>query len=121
MPGEATPYDQVLYPGFPFRDAHPDHLNVLGTMLGMEPTPVRRCRVLELGCGGAQWTCALRQQSVEVVGLDVSSRQLAAARAGETPPAAVARRRERLVDASAAALRGERQPVGGPAATASVD
>jgi SAM-dependent methyltransferase len=42
---------------------------------------LRGRRVLELGCGGAQWTCALRQQSVEVVGLDVSSRQLAAARA----------------------------------------
>jgi hypothetical protein len=42
--------------------------------------------------------------------------QLAAERAGEPPAAAVARRRERLVDESAAALRGERShepsPVG---------
>jgi SAM-dependent methyltransferase len=37
-------------------------------------------RVLELGCGAAQWTVALRQQGIDVVGLDVSSRQLAAAR-----------------------------------------
>jgi 23S rRNA (adenine2503-C2)-methyltransferase len=36
--------------------------------------------------------------------------QLAAARAGEAAPAAVARRRQRLLDASAAALRGERGP-----------
>jgi hypothetical protein len=34
--------------------------------------------------------------------------QLAAERAGEPPAAAVARRRERLIDESAAALRGER-------------
>ena len=41
---------------------------------------LRGRRVLELGCGGAQWTSALRQQGVDVFGLDVSSRQLAAAR-----------------------------------------
>ena len=37
-------------------------------------------RVLELGCGAAQWTCALNQQGIGVTGLDLSSAQLAAAR-----------------------------------------
>jgi 23S rRNA (adenine2503-C2)-methyltransferase len=41
--------------------------------------------------------------------------QLAAARAGAPPPAAVTRRRELLVQASAAALRGERRPAIGEA------
>jgi hypothetical protein len=41
--------------------------------------------------------------------------QLAAARAGAPPPAAVTRRRELLVQASAAALRGERRPAVGEA------
>ena len=41
---------------------------------------LRGRRVLELGCGGAQWTCALRQRGVDVVGLDVSSQQLASGR-----------------------------------------
>jgi 23S rRNA (adenine2503-C2)-methyltransferase len=42
--------------------------------------------------------------------------QLAAERAGEPPAAAVARRRERLIDASAHALRGERSTEPAPAA-----
>lgn len=41
---------------------------------------LRGRRILELGCGGAQWTAALRQQGMDVVGLDVSSQQLNAAR-----------------------------------------
>jgi 23S rRNA (adenine2503-C2)-methyltransferase len=44
--------------------------------------------------------------------------QLAAAQAGEPPTAAVARRRELLLQASAAALRGERRPRSFEAATA---
>ena len=40
---------------------------------------LRGRRILELGCGGAQWTTALRQQGMDVVGLDVSSQQLDAA------------------------------------------
>ena len=52
---------------------------------------LRGRRVLELGCGAAQWTCALRQQGIGVTGLDLSSAQLAAARAhaaalAVTPP-----------------------------------
>jgi len=52
---------------------------------------LRGRRVLELGCGAAQWTCALHQQGIGVTGLDLSSAQLAAARAhaaalAVTPP-----------------------------------
>ncbi|HEX7223792.1 MAG TPA: hypothetical protein VF231_11105, partial [Candidatus Limnocylindrales bacterium] len=47
--------------------------------------------------------------------------QLAAERAGEPPAAAVARRRERLIDESAAALRGERSRKPLPAGTAGRD
>jgi SAM-dependent methyltransferase len=38
-------------------------------------------RMLELGCGAAQWTCALLQRGAAAVGLDASPRQLAHARA----------------------------------------
>lgn len=41
--------------------------------------------VLELGCGAAQWTIALRHQGVRAVGLDVSHRQLAHARRACAP------------------------------------
>jgi len=37
-------------------------------------------RVLELGCGAAQWSCALAADGARVVGFDLSDRQLAHAR-----------------------------------------
>ncbi len=54
-------------------------LQILGDMHGK--------RVLELGCGAAQWSVALAADGVEVVGLDVSRGQLThARRAGPTLP-----------------------------------
>jgi SAM-dependent methyltransferase len=47
-------------------------LGVLGPLDGRD--------VLELGCGAAQWTLALRARGVHAVGLDASWRQLAHAR-----------------------------------------
>jgi len=50
-----------------------EELNVLGDVAGKD--------VLELGCGAAQWGIALARRGARVVGLDVSERQLARARA----------------------------------------
>ena len=47
-------------------------LQVLGEVAGRD--------MLELGCGGAQWSIALRELGARVVGLDVSSGQLDHAR-----------------------------------------
>jgi ubiquinone/menaquinone biosynthesis C-methylase UbiE len=47
-------------------------LNVLGDVKDRD--------VLELGCGAAQWTLALRQHGARAVGLDLSDEQLAHAR-----------------------------------------
>ena len=47
-------------------------IGVLGDLRGR--------RVLELGCGAAQWTCALHAQGSSVVGLDLSGEQLQHAR-----------------------------------------
>jgi SAM-dependent methyltransferase len=44
-------YDTVPYPTYAQRQTHPDRLAVQATLLGMEPAPVERCRVLELACG----------------------------------------------------------------------
>jgi SAM-dependent methyltransferase len=44
-------YDEIAYPGFPFPETHPDRLSVIGRLLGMDPAPAPRCRVLDLGCG----------------------------------------------------------------------
>jgi methyltransferase-like protein/2-polyprenyl-3-methyl-5-hydroxy-6-metoxy-1,4-benzoquinol methylase len=47
----STLYDEVLYPNAPFAQTHPDRLATLATLFGMNPAPIPRCRVLELGCG----------------------------------------------------------------------
>jgi ubiquinone/menaquinone biosynthesis C-methylase UbiE len=47
-------------------------INVLGDLNGLN--------VLEFGCGGAQWAAALAQRGVSVIGMDLSSGQLAHAR-----------------------------------------
>lgn len=46
-----TSYDEIRYPGAPLELTHPSRLAALATLFGMEPAPVERCRVLELGCG----------------------------------------------------------------------
>jgi SAM-dependent methyltransferase len=47
-------------------------LRILGDVAGMD--------VLELGCGGAQWSIALARSGARPVGMDLSERQLAHAR-----------------------------------------
>ncbi len=46
-----TLYDELPYHGSAFVETHPDRLAVIGTLFGMTPAPVDRCRVLELACG----------------------------------------------------------------------
>lgn len=47
-------YDAVAYPGGLFPQAHPERLATVATLFGLEPVPVEKCRVLELGCGNGQ-------------------------------------------------------------------
>src|SRR5262249_26620757 len=44
-------YDEVVYPSYVYSQTHPDRLATIATLLGMNPTSVESCRVLELGCG----------------------------------------------------------------------
>ncbi len=46
-----TPYDLIPYPTLPWLQTHPDRLAAVGKLFGMDPAPVARCRVLEIGCG----------------------------------------------------------------------
>ena len=48
---DANPYDEVPYLGHAYNFTHPDRLSVVGALFGMQPAPVEKCRVLELGCG----------------------------------------------------------------------
>src|SRR5436305_5550032 len=79
----ATSYDEVPYESQAFQDAHPDRLAVVATLFGMSPPEVGRARVLELGCagGGHLIPMALAAPEGQFVGLDLSSRQIADAKA----------------------------------------
>jgi methyltransferase-like protein/2-polyprenyl-3-methyl-5-hydroxy-6-metoxy-1,4-benzoquinol methylase len=74
-----TAYDQVPYPSLSYSPSHPDRLATMGTLLGMSPPPVDRCRVLELGCagGGNLIPMAYGLPHSEFVGIDSSLRQIA--------------------------------------------
>jgi methyltransferase-like protein/cyclopropane fatty-acyl-phospholipid synthase-like methyltransferase len=75
----ATSYDEVPYESHPFSQTHPSRLFVVGTLFGMRPTPVQRCRVLELACaaGGNLIPMADYLPDSEFVGIDLSARQVA--------------------------------------------
>lgn len=75
----ASSYDEVPYESHPFAQTHPSRLFVVGTLFGMRPTPVHRCRVLELGAasGGNLIPMADSLPESEFVGIDLSSRQVA--------------------------------------------
>jgi SAM-dependent methyltransferase/methyltransferase-like protein len=53
MPTEQDAYDRVAYPCFAYPDTHPDRLATMALLHGLEPAPVERCRVLEIGCNEA--------------------------------------------------------------------
>lgn len=76
-------YEDILYDNHPFALTHPDHLHTLGALFGMSPTPIERCRVLELGCGlgGNLVPLAALFPDSEFVGVDLSTAQIAAATA----------------------------------------
>jgi methyltransferase-like protein len=69
-----TAYDAVPYPGNPFFQTHPDRLATIGTLFGMTPTPVDRCRVLELACGdgGNLIPMAFSLAGSQFVGIDLA-------------------------------------------------
>ncbi len=79
MPPPATSYDDVVYPGHAFPETHPANLGAIGILHGMDPAPVDRCRVLELGCGdGANLVpMAYTLPEASFVGIDLAAAPVA--------------------------------------------
>ncbi len=75
-------YDEIAYPGYPFRQSHPDRMAVVGRLLGMNPAAAGRCRVLELGCGdgGNLIPMAFSLPESEFTGLDLAHAPIARGR-----------------------------------------
>ncbi|EDY17582.1 Methyltransferase type 12 [Chthoniobacter flavus Ellin428] len=71
----ATSYDAFPYPSSAYPRTHPDRLAVMATLYGIDPAPVERCRVLELGCGDG-WnliSMAYGLPGGEFTGIDLAS------------------------------------------------
>jgi methyltransferase-like protein len=69
-----TIYDEVLYPNSPFAQTHPDRLATLAILFGMDPAPLPRCRVLEVGCGNGEnlIPMAFQYPAAEFLGIDAA-------------------------------------------------
>jgi methyltransferase-like protein/SAM-dependent methyltransferase len=77
-PAVGNSYDEVPYESHPFSQTHPSRMFVIGTLFGLRPVPVARCRVLELGCasGGNLIPMADMFPDSTFTGLDLSNRQI---------------------------------------------
>jgi methyltransferase-like protein/SAM-dependent methyltransferase len=71
-------YDDVPYESLPFAQTHPARLATVATLFGLNPPPVERCRVLELGCaaGGNLIPMAEALPDAQFSGIDLSARQI---------------------------------------------
>ena len=113
LPGaaRASLYDAVPYPGHPFQQTHPDRLATLPTLFGLQPPPLERCRVLELGCGdgGNLVPVALALPGARFLGIDAAAGAIARGRALPTrsscPMSSWRRAPDRRVQAAAEQLR----------------
>lgn len=80
MSDDATSsYDEIPYTSFPYPLTHPDRLATVGRLFGMRPEGVERARVLELGCAAGGNLVAMAEQlpDAQLVGVDLSARQIA--------------------------------------------
>jgi SAM-dependent methyltransferase len=77
-----TSYDEVPYMAASFSNTHPEVLAVTALLRGIEPAPLDGARVLELGCarGANLVPMAASLPGATFVGVDLSHRQIAAAR-----------------------------------------
>jgi len=82
VPTEASPYDEIDYPGHAFPNTHPARVAAVGILRGMNPGPIEHCRVLEVGCGdGANLIpMAYELPHARFLGIDLAARPIARGR-----------------------------------------
>jgi SAM-dependent methyltransferase/methyltransferase-like protein len=80
-------YDEIPYDSTPFTDTHPENLQALGRLFGLDCPPPAQARVLELGGarGGNLIPIAFYHPGCECTGIDLSARQVADGRALAAP------------------------------------
>jgi methyltransferase-like protein/SAM-dependent methyltransferase len=77
-PTTSNYYDVVPYESHPFPQSTIEHLEALAFLFGLATPPVKKARVLELGCaaGGNLIPIAARHPDASMVGVDLSSVQI---------------------------------------------
>ena len=70
--------DRIHYPGGAWEHAHPDRIVANARVYGLNPGPVERCRVLELGCGagGNLVPMAYGLPDAHFVGIELAARPI---------------------------------------------
>lgn len=70
-------YDEIPYTSRAFTTTHPEHLAAMATLFGMNPPPLARARVLEIGCaaGGNILPVACANPEGTFIGIDYSKVQ----------------------------------------------
>lgn len=78
-----TSYENTPYPYLGYQQTHPDTAASIATILGLTPTDVEHCRVLEVGCavGGNLIPMAFALPDSHFVGFDISPAQIKAGQA----------------------------------------
>ncbi len=73
-----TTYDKVPYPINSFAQTHPNSLETIGRLFGMDPKPSTESRVLEIGCASGGNILPMAEQLPEssFVGIDLSETQI---------------------------------------------
>ena len=76
---QPNPYDELPYGSNAVFEMHPNRMAVVGRLFGLDPAPVRTCRVLDIGCaeGGNAIPVAVSLPQARVIGIDLSERQVA--------------------------------------------
>jgi methyltransferase-like protein/SAM-dependent methyltransferase len=71
-------YDLIPYPNYCFPQTHPDRAAAIATLLELQPPPVARCRVLELGCAAGSNLIPMAEELTDstFLGIDLSQRQI---------------------------------------------
>ncbi|MFI4938637.1 MAG: methyltransferase domain-containing protein [Candidatus Berkiellales bacterium] len=71
-------YNQIPYESLALKQTHPQHLHTLGTLYGIQPQPVTKAKVLELGCasGGNLIPMAYHCPTTQFIGIDFSAKQI---------------------------------------------
>ncbi|MDB6174427.1 MAG: hypothetical protein JWL59_3738 [Chthoniobacteraceae bacterium] len=84
MSASTDPYHAVPYESFSYPQSHPGRLATIATLFAMSPAPLDGARVMEIGCasGGNLLPLAAAYPGSKFVGIDLSERHIADARAG---------------------------------------